>query len=107
MAVWLLLKNDITLDIYKIKAQYNLQLTKSECISVKSIHCQAVWHGQAISIYFAYFQTYGQLTILFWLFADKNVNMQPFLSTQLPDNALIMFFTQKNTGETRFIALGS
>ena len=45
-----------------------------------------------IHIYFAYCQKYGQISILGWLFLDKNVNKQPFVLTkQLPDTALMMF----------------
>ena len=54
------------------------QLTIGEFISVNSIHDQAAWHGQAISIYFDYSQTSGQITILCWLFANRNINKQPF-----------------------------
>ena len=40
-----------------LKAQSKLQLTKGEVIIVQSTHDQAAKYGQAISIYFPYFQT--------------------------------------------------
>ena len=55
-----------------------------------------------ISIYIAYFQMYGQIIILCWLFADKNIHKQPYCQ-QLPDNAFDVFI-EKNT-QTCVIAL--
>ena len=75
-----------------------LQLTEGEFISVIYYPDQAAWHGQAISTYLAYFQTW-------WLFADKNVNKQPFCQQ---NTSLIMcwwcFCPEKNTIEACFIA---
>ena len=46
-----------------LKAQSKLQLTYSKIISVNSTHGQAALHDQAICIYFAYLQIYGQIAI--------------------------------------------
>ena len=51
-----------------LKAQRNLQLTIS--VNSKTLH-QCTYHGQTIFICLAYYQIYGQITILWWLFADK------------------------------------
>ena len=40
-----------------LTAQSKLHLTKGECINVNRTRDQADKHGQAFSIYFAYFQT--------------------------------------------------
>ena len=46
-----------------LKAQSKLQFTKGKCISVNGTLDQAAKHGQAISIYFAHFETSEQITI--------------------------------------------
>ena len=54
-------------------------MTQGEFISVNSAH------GQAISVYLAYFQPCGQITILCWLFVDKSINKPAVLLTIDPD----------------------
>ena len=50
-----LLGNTTNTDHFNV--QFKLQLTNGEFTHVNNTHGQAVLHGQAISIYFTYFQT--------------------------------------------------
>ena len=52
------------MDQDSLKAHSKLQLSRGEFISVNSTHGQAAENDEAI-IYFASFQTYGQITMLY------------------------------------------